>query len=74
MIKERTSGEDDASEVPMVREKLNLDKHFKVLNFDEVDYFNESEVNEAKQALRVKKFGSTIYHEEVIKEVIGSSK
>jgi hypothetical protein len=85
MIEKRTSGDDDASEVPMVREKkddndgdaimhINLDKHFKVISFDKVDYFNESEVNEVKQALRAKKFGATIYHEEVIKEVIGSSK
>ena len=85
MIKERTSGDDDASEVPMVTEKqvdndgdaimdINLDKHFKAFNFDKVDYFNQSEVNEVKQALKAKKFGATIYHETVIVDVIASSK
>ena len=51
---------------------INLNKHFKIFNFDKVNYFDERDIREVTSALKAKKFGAPIYCEDVIAEIVDS--
>jgi len=53
---------------------VNLSKHVKVINLDKVNYFSDRQAKKIQQDIVNKKFGATLYDENVVEQVIANAK
>jgi len=53
---------------------VNLAKYFKVINLDFVNYFSDRQTKIVQQDIMNKKFGATLYDENVVRKVIANTK
>jgi len=53
---------------------VQLDNHFEVINLDKVNYFSDRQTKKTQQDIVSKKFGATLYDENVVDQVIANAK
>ena len=53
---------------------VHFDKHFKVINLDKANYFSDRQAKKMQQDIVSKKFGATLYDENVVEQVIANAK